>query len=65
MRVSRLRTMHPQLPPLTIGGTVMKESDDLVTLDSKTTFGKHLLSVSRPASQRFGILRVKQVFLDR
>ena len=30
--VSRPRTMHPQSPPLTIGGTVLKESDDLVIL---------------------------------
>ena len=34
--------MHPQLPALTIGGTVLKESDDLVILgvifDSKLTF---------------------------
>ena len=30
MIVSRSRTMHPQLPALTIGGTVLKESDDLV-----------------------------------
>ena len=39
---SRSRTMHPQSPALTIGGTVMKESDDLVilgvTIDSKMTF---------------------------
>ena len=28
--VSRSHTMHPQSPPLTIGGTVLKESDDLV-----------------------------------
>ena len=27
MIVSRSRTMHPQSPPLTIGGTVLKESD--------------------------------------
>ena len=44
--VSRSRTMHPQSPPLTIGGTVVKESDDLVilgvTFDSKQTFKKHL-----------------------
>ena len=37
--------MHPQSPPLTIGGTVLKESDDLVilgvTFDSKMTFEKH------------------------
>ena len=57
MIVSRSRTMHPQSPALTIGGTVLKESDDLdillVTFDSKTTFEKHLLSVSRAASLRF------------
>ena len=50
-----------QSPPLTIGGTVLKESDDLVilrvTFDSKTIFEKHLCSVSRAASQRLGILR--------
>ena len=44
--------MHPQSPPLTIGGTVLKESDDLVnlgvTFDSKITFEKHLRSVSFP-----------------
>ena len=53
--------MHPQSPPLTIGGTVLKESDDLVilgvTFDSKMTFEKHLRSVSRAASQRLSILR--------
>ena len=35
--------MHPQSPPLTISGTVLKESDDLdilgVTFDSKMTLG--------------------------
>ena len=54
MIVSRSRTMHPQLHALTIGGTVLKESDDLVilgvTFDSKMTFEKHLRSVSRTAS---------------
>ena len=30
MRVSRSLTMHPQSPSLTIGGTVLKESDELV-----------------------------------
>ena len=29
MIVSRSSTMHPQSPPLTIDGTVLKESDDL------------------------------------
>ena len=57
-------------PPLTIGGTVLKESDDLVilgvTFDSKMTFEKHLRSVSRAASQRLGILRKSwRVFRDR
>ena len=28
--VSMSRTMHPQSPALTIGGNVLKESDDLV-----------------------------------
>ena len=61
MIVSRSRTMHPQSPPSTIGGNLLKESDDLVILgvsfDSKMTFEKHLHSVSRAASQRLGILR--------
>ena len=30
MIVSRSHTLHPQSPPLTIGRTVLKESDDLV-----------------------------------
>ena len=46
MIVSRSRTMHPQSPPLTIGRTVLKESDDLVilgvTFDSKMTFENHI-----------------------
>ena len=61
MIVSRSLTMHPQSPPLTIDGTVLKKSDDLdilrVTLDSMLTFEKYLRSVSRAASQRLGILR--------
>ena len=62
--------MHPQLPQLTIGETVLKESDDLgilgVTFDSKMTFEKHLRSVSRAASQMLGILRMSwRVFHDR
>ena len=70
MIVSRSRTMHPQSPLLTIGGTVLKESDDLVilrvTFDSKMTFEKHLRSVSIAASQRLGILRKSwRVFHDR
>ena len=70
MIVSMSRTMHPQSPPLTIGGTVLAESDDLVilgvTFDSKMPFEKHLRSVSRAASQRLGILRKSwHVFRDR
>ena len=61
MIVSRSRIMHPQSPALTIGRTVQKESNDLVilgvTFDSKMIFEKQLLSVSRAASQRLGILR--------
>ena len=68
--VSRSRTMHPQSPPLTVGGTLMKESDDLVILGvafySKMTFKKILRLISRAASQRLGILRKSwQVFHDR
>ena len=67
---SRPRTMHQQSLSLTIGGTALKESDDLVilgvTFDSKMTFEKHLRSVSRAASQRLGILRKSwQLFHDR
>ena len=61
MIVSKSCTMHPQSPPITIDGTVLKESDDLdileVTFDSKLTIEKHLCSVSRAASQRLCILR--------
>ena len=61
MMVSRSRTVHPQSPALTIGGTVLNESDDLallgLTFDSNMTFEKHLRSVSKAASQLLGILR--------
>ena len=54
--------MHTQSPHLTIGGTVLKDSDDYdilrVIFDSKMIFKKHLRSVSRAASQRFCILEV-------
>ena len=55
MIVSRSHTMHALLPPLTIGGTVLKESNNLVilglTFDSKLIFEKRLCMVSRAASQ--------------
>ena len=62
--------MHPQSHALTIGWTVLKESDDLVILrvafDSKITFENHLRSVSIAASQRLGVLRKSwHVFNDR
>ena len=70
MIVSKLCTMHPLSPPLTISGTVIKEFDDLVilgvTFDFNLTFEKHLCLVSRTASQRLGILRESwRVFHDR
>ena len=41
--------MHPQSPPLTIGGTALKESDDLVILGvtfySKMTFDREASSL--------------------
>ena len=58
--------MHPLLPPLTIGETVLKESDDLEILglifESKMAFGKYLSF--RAASQRLGILKSLRVFND-
>ena len=61
--------MHPQSPPLIIGVTVLKESDDLVIFgvifDSKLTFENRLYLVSRAASQRHFILRKSwRVFHD-
>ena len=59
MIVSRSFKMQP-VTALTMGGTVLKEPNDLdilgVTFDSKMIFEKHLRS-SRIASQRLGILR--------
>ena len=62
LNASKTKTMIvSKSPPLTIGGTVLKEPDDLVilgvTFDSKMTFEKHLRSVSRAASQRLGIFK--------
>ena len=60
MIVSWSRTVHPQLTPLTLDGTVLLESADLVilgvTFDAKMTFEKHLRSVSSAAAQRLGIM---------
>ena len=70
MIVSRSRTVLPQLTPLNLDGTVLKESADLaimgVTFDAKMTFEKHLRSVSSAAAQGLGIMRKSwQVFHDR
>ena len=70
MIVSRSRTVHPQLIPLTLDGPVLGESADLVilgvTFDAKMTFEKHLRSVASSAAQRLGIMRKSwQVFHDR
>ena len=59
--LSSSNSMHPNSPPLTIGGTTLKESVDLdilgVAFNAKTTIETHLRSVSRAASQRVGIMR--------
>ena len=79
MIVSTARIMHPKSPPLTIMGTVLKESDDLdimgvifddldimgVIFYSKMIFQKHLHSISRAASQRLILRKSWQVFHDR
>ena len=61
MIVSRSRTLQPQPLPLTLGGTVLKELDDLdilgVTLDPKMTFELLHSSDSRAASQCLGTFR--------
>ena len=54
---------------MTLDGTVLKESADLVilgvTFDAKMTFEKHFRSVSSAAAQRLGIMRnFWQVFQD-
>ena len=67
--VIRWHTVHRQSPPLTIGGTVPKESDDNilgVTFHSKMTIEKHFRQISKAASSRLGILRKSwRVFNDR
>ena len=74
--VFRSRTVHPQVTPLTLDGTVLKGSADLVimgvTYDAKMTSEKHLRSVSSAAAQILGIIIIIiilgkswQVFLDQ
>ena len=45
MIVSKSRTMHRQLPPLIIGGTVLNESDDLVILGVQHLIPRVLLRI--------------------
>ena len=47
MIVSRSRTIHPQSPPLTTGGTVLKESDGLVILGASFDSKRPLRSIPR------------------
>ena len=70
MIVSWSSTVHPLLTPLTLDGTVLKKSADLVilgvTFDAKMTFEKHLHSVSSATAQRLDIMRQAWlVFHDR
>ena len=48
MIVYRSCTMHPQSPPLTVGGTVLKESDDLLIL--RVTFDSQIIRESSSLS---------------
>ena len=67
--VSISRTVNPQSTPLTLDGTVLKESADffilVVTFDAKISFEKHLRSVSSAAAQRLGMRKSWQVFHGR
>ena len=71
VNASKTKTMIvSRSPALSIIGTVLKESEDLVKLGDtfgfKMTFEKHLRLVSRAASQRLGIFRTSwHVFHDR
>ena len=61
MIVSRSLTVHPQLTPLTLDGTLLKESADLiilgVTFNAKMTFENRIHSVSSTTAQRLCITR--------
>ena len=62
MIVSRSHTMHPQSPPLTIDGTVLKESGDLdilgVTFDSKLTLEASSLGLQSSFSKTWYLQEV-------
>ena len=65
MIVSRPRTVHLQLTSLTLDGTVLNESADLVilgvTFDAKMTFEKHLRSF--PVLQLRGLVSSPGMYL--
>ena len=70
MIVSGSCTIHPQSTPMSLDGTLLEVSGDLVlfgvTFDAKMTFEKHLFCVSRAVAQRLGIMRkFWQGFHDR
>ena len=60
MEIFRSCTVHPLLT-MTLDGTVLKESANLVilgvTFGAMMTFEKQLRSVSSAAAQRLGIMR--------
>ena len=63
MDVSKSCTVYPQLTPLTLDGTVLKESADLVIyigvkFDAKMTFERHLCCVSSAVAQRLGNINI-------
>ena len=68
--VSRSRTIHPQSPPLTIGGTVLKKSNGLdifgATLDFKMSFRSIFSLFPWVSFLRLGIFRKSwRVFHNR
>ena len=66
MIVSGSGTIHLQSIPMTLNETVVKESGDLVILrvmfDAKTTFEKHVRSVSRDAHIAVEFLSLSPLF---
>ena len=60
MIVSRSRTVHSLLTPLTLDGTVLKESADLVILGQQTPFTLPLM-LRRPLRSTFALFPVLQL----
>ena len=53
---ARSRTMHPQSHPLTIGGTVLKESDDLHIFGTRLVSPGEYVMVEYSFGDSFGVL---------